>query len=326
MRRTLRNGLIVLAGLIGIIYFLVDKLLTKVGLILAISPTVKGLKTLASILFDLLSPLLSHPFILIGVVVIIGAIATVLWRRVGDIEIESGSTVNKCRELLENNISYFDADDVRGSIEYEDVRWIGHRKRSGRTHIDPPACQYHGVKLVPKMKRFAKAYPNSPMIADEKTREYKDRAWENMNEREKVESEELIDVLACSYEDCPFSIPKDELTTSDENAVRTQFKNHIQRMRTGGSDPFVKWRTRAEERHEFEPTPSDLWDAYARECDDPAVIVNESRPDGIQLSGDSGITCEELEDHKRRADGINQLIEYLPTGFDIVFSFIFRSD
>jgi superfamily I DNA/RNA helicase len=319
MNRIVRRGFIVFVGIVAIVYWF----LTQVGVALAISPAIEWLTGLFSIFSPLVS-VLSDPFVLTAVLLLLGGAAVVVWYRIDDLGIKTVEWLAWCKEWL----GFGSPVVVRGSLDHGDVRWIGHHTRDGRTKVEHRACPHCAVKLVPRRIEHTKVnQPNTPITADKETREREAQARENVFGRQKADSEELVSALVCPRDTCGFSIEGEEHIEHGKSAVKKQFRTHFNReMRAGGSDPFGKWHQRAKERLDsgLEPTPADLWDAYVPQSDDDAVMVNQAFGHGLP-GEDESVTCDVLEKHKLDADSVDQLIELFPDGFDSILAWLVRS-
>ncbi|WP_248907938.1 UvrD-helicase domain-containing protein [Halocatena marina] len=290
-------------------------ILEKVGIVLAISPALEGLAAILSFL--------TNPFALAIFLLVIGGAAVAGWYRVDDVGTVIVEGLARCKEWLIKSPVV-----VRGSLEQGGVRWVGHHTRDGVTNVEHRACLRCAVELEQEPTPHTEVdRPNTPIEADKETRERETKAWENVFEQEKADPEEYIEALVCPRETCRFSIRGEKYVKSGESAARKQLRAHFDRMRAGGSDPFGKWHRRAGERldYDLDPTPADLWDAYARECnDDEAVMQNQSFGQGLPDAGKS-VTCPALEKHKADAEGVDQLIERAPDGFDKILAWLARS-
>jgi superfamily I DNA/RNA helicase len=283
---------------------------------LAISPAFEWLTALISILSD--------PFVLTVVLLLVGATAVGVRYQVDDVGTETVEWLAQCKEWL----GFASPVVVRGSLNHGDVRWIGHHTRDGGTKVEYRACPHCAVELEQEPRERTKVNrPNTSITADKKTREREVQAWENVFGREKADSEELVRSLVCPRETCSFSILGEKHIKRGKSAVKKQFRTHFNdEMRTGGSDPFGKWHQRAKERLEsdLEPTPADLWDAYVPQSDDDAVMRNRAFGHGLP-GKDKSVTCVALEEHKSDAEGVNQLIELAPDPFDEILAWLVRS-
>lgn len=319
MNRTVRKGLVVLFGIAAIVYWF----LTQVGVTLAISPAIEWLAGLFSVLSPLVS-VLSDPFVLTVVILLVGGSAGVVWYRVDDIGVRTVEALAWWKEWL----GFGSPVVVRGSLDHGDVRWIGHHTRDGRTKVEHRACPHCAVELEPERIEHTKVnQPNTSITADEKTRERETQARENVFGREKADSEELVSALVCPHDTCTFSIQREKLITSGKSAVKKQFRTHFNHeMPAGGDDPFGKWHQRAKESLDsgLDPIPADLWDAYVSHSDDDAVIPNQAFGHGLP-GEDESVTCDALEKHKLDADGVDRLIELFPDGFDSILAWLVRS-
>jgi superfamily I DNA/RNA helicase len=315
-----RTGLIVLVGIVAIVYWF----LTQVGVALAISPAIEWVTALVSFLSDLLISALSNPFVLAVVLVLGGSSAVAAWYRVDDIGIATVEWLARCKAWL----GFGSPVVVRGSLEQGGVRWIGYHTRDRVTKIEHRACPECAVELEPeRIDQTAVDRQNTPLTADEETREREEQAWENVFGREKTDSEEMVSALACPRDECGFSIQREKLIKSGKGAVKKQFQTHFNdEMRAGGSDPFGKWCQIAEENLEsgLEPTPADIWDAYVPQSDDDAVLLNQTFGHGMPGENET-VTCDALEQHKQDAEGVDQLIELFPDGFDEILAWLVRS-
>ncbi len=310
-RITWRTG-IVLVGIAAIVYWF----LTQVGVVLAISPALEWITGVLAFLSD--------PLVLAAVLVVVGTAAVVVWQRVDDV----GAATVELFARLKERLGFDSPVDVRGSLEHEDVRWIAHHTRDGVTTIEHRACPNCAVELEQETIPYTDLNrPNTPITADETTQQREEQAWENVFGREKSGSEELTEALVCPRETCRFSIPGEKHIKSGETAVKKQFRMHFRRMRDGSNDPISKWHHRAAERldSDLEPTPADVWDAYARECDDESVPLNQSFGQGLP-GKDTTMTCHALKLHKNNAAGVDQLIELTPADFDKILAWLVRSE
>lgn len=311
-RITWRTG-IVLVGIAAIVYWF----LTQVGIVLAISP---ALEWIAGVL-----AFLSDPIVLAVLLVGLGTAAVVVWQRVDDV----GAATVELFARLKERLGFDSPVDVRGSLEHEDVRWIAHHTRDGVTTVEHRACPNCAVELEQETIPYTDLNrPNTPITADETTQQREEQAWENVFGREKSGSEELTEALVCPRETCRFSVRGEKHAMHGKSAVKKQFRTHFERMRDGSTDPFGKWHQRASEHldTDLDPTPADLWDAYARECeDDESVVLNQAFGQGLP-GEDRSMTCPALEEHKENAEGVDQLIEFAPDGFDTVLAWLVRSE
>lgn len=326
MKRIVKGGLIVLVGIAGIIYWILE----KVGIYLAISPAIEWLFELISILSPLIS-ILTNPIGLAVVLVLVGGAVVVVWYRVDDVGVlldDAGVRTVEALARCKAWLGFAGPVVVRGSLEHGGVRWIGYHTRDRVTKVEHRACPHCAVKLVPKRIEHTKVnQPNTPITADEKTRERETRARENVFGREKADSEEMVSALVCPRNTCAFSIKGEEYLTSDKDAVKEQFRTHFNHeMRAGGDDPFGKWYQRAKESLDsgLDPIPADLWDAYEAHSDDDAVMPNQAFGHGLP-GEDESVTCDALEKHKLDADGVDRVIELFPDGFDSILAWLVRS-
>lgn len=321
MRRILKLGFGVLVVLAAIVYLT----LTQVGVYLAISPALEGLKTLVSILVSPFASIFSNPLILAVVLVIVVCVVVAGWYRVEDPLTASLEVLAQCKEWLGIESPVV----VRGSLEHDGVRWIGHHTRDGGTKVEYRACPHCAVELAQEPQRNTDVdRPNTSITADKETREREAQAWENVFGREKGDAEELVPSLVCPRNECSFSIRGEKHLKRGESAVEKQFRTHFHdEMRAGGSDPFGKWHQRAEERLDsgLEPTPADLWDAYVPQSDDDAVMSNQAFGHGLP-GEDTTVTCAALEEHKTNAEGVDRVIELFPSGFDEILAWLAQSE
>jgi superfamily I DNA/RNA helicase len=316
---TARIGLIVLVVIAAIVY----RFLTQAGVVLAISPVIEWLTWLLSVLSPLIA-VLFDPFGLTVLVLLVASSAAVAWSRIDDIGVRTVEMLAQCKAWLG-----FDGPVVvRGSLEQGGVRWIGYHTRDRVTKVEHRACPRCAVELEPKrIEQTVVNRPNTPMTADKKTREREEQAWKNVFGREKSDTEKLVSALVCPRDTCAFSIQREKLVKTGRSAAKKQFRTHFNdEMRAGSSDPFGKWYQLAEERLEsdLEPTPADLWDAYVPQSDDDAVLSNETFGHGLP-GEDESVTCDALEKHKLDAEGVDQLIELFPDGFDRILAWLVRS-
>lgn len=320
MKRIFKLGFGVLVVLAAIVYWT----LTQVGVYLAISPALEGLKTLGSIFFDPFVSVLSNPLILAITLVTVACVVIVAWYRVEDPLTSSLEVLARCKEWLGLESPVV----VRGSLEHGDVRWIGSHTRDGATKAEHRACPDCAVELEQEPQRRTETErPNTSITADEETREREAEAWENVFGREKDDSEEIVPSLVCPRNECSFSIQGEKHLKGDKGAVKKQFRTHFREMRAGGSDPFGKWHQRAEERldSDLEPTPGDLWDAYVPHSDDDAVMPNQAFGHGLPGENET-VSCAALDEHKINAEGIDRVIELFPDGFDSILAWLAQSE
>lgn len=299
--------------------------LTQVGVVLAISPALDWIGGVLAFLYDsVVLAFLSNPVVLAVVLMAVGAGAVTVWYRV-----DVGAATVELFVQWKERLGFDSPVVVRGSLEHEDVRWIAHRTRDGVTAVEHRACPNCAVELEQASIEDTEVdRPNTPITADETTRKRETEAWENVFDREKTTTEELVQALVCPRETCPFSVRGEKHVMRGKSAVKKQFRTHFERMHDGSTDPFGTWYQRASERldTDLEPTPADLWDAYARECDDDeAVMVNQAFGQGLP-GEDRSVTCPALEEYKENAEGIDQLIEFAPDGFDSVLTWLVRSE
>ncbi|WP_264555972.1 UvrD-helicase domain-containing protein [Halocatena marina] len=301
----------VVIGLVAIVVIL----LQWFGVILAIEPAISGLLRIGS--------LFSNPWILSGTIVALVFLAGWVWYFVDNFWMRTIAFYGTWKTRLTGHSER----TVRGFLEHGDVHWTA-SYTAERTVVDiDQLCPFCHMKLIPRtMPRREVRRPNTAVTADERTHETTISVRENVFGREKNAATDLINSLSCPRESCSFAIQGEQHVSTERTAVENQFLTHIDRMRGGGIDPYKRWREDARERvpEHIEPTPSDLWDAYARTCDDDTVTT--TRRFGAGLPGEtSEVSCRALVRHRNDADGIEQLIEHAPEGFDRILATLFRS-
>lgn len=310
MNRGKQIRLGVLVGVVAVVYWL----LMQVGIWLAIGPALDGLAALISILFD--------PVVL-PIVLILGATTWIaVWYLVDDVGVTVVEILGWCKE----RVGITSPVVVSGSLEHDGDRWIGHQTRDGVTTVEHRACPHCAVELEEKrVLQTELSEPNTPITASEESHARETEAWENVFEREKADTEELVGALVCPRETCTFSTAGQKHLRSGESGVKKQFRTHFSEMRGGGSDPFGRWYQRATERLDgLEPTPADLWDAYVPQANDDAVMMNQAFGQGLP-GEDTSVTCPALEQHKLDATGIDRLIELAPDEFDWALTRVVQS-
>lgn len=309
-RRLGTTGGLVVIGLIAIVV----ALLGRFGVILAIEPAISGLLWVGS--------LFSNPWILGGTIVVFVFLAVGVWYFVDNFWMRAIAFYGAWKTRLTGDSER----TVRGFLDHGDTHWTA-SYTADRTVVDVDRlCPLCHMKLTPRtMERREVNRPNTAVTADERTHETTARVRENVFGREKNAATDFVNTLACPRESCSFAIRGEEYVSTERTAVENQFLTHFDRMRGGSTDPYKRWRDDTRERvpEGIEPTPSDLWDAYARTCDDEAITTSRF---GAGLPGEtSEVSCRALVRHRNDADGIEQLIEHAPEGFNKILATLFRS-
>lgn len=164
--------------------------------------------------------------------------------------------------------------DLEGRVRPDEAAWRVRYWAPERYEAVTRECPFCGRDLVSAvLPRHVVDGPNAAFSQPPDTRDRAAETFENVLGKEKYEKRGQVEAVECPQ--CNFAIPDTSEAESGKDEALSEFQRHVERMRSENpkDDPFATYRERAGRRSGAEPSPTDVWDAYAADAGGSALEI-----------------------------------------------------
>lgn len=162
---------------------------------------------------------------------------------------------------------------VEGRLQRDDFAWRVRYLDDGRIEVDHRECPLCGKEVIEQyLPSHVVLAPNTSFDPSDASRQAAADAWHEVTGKEKAE--DRGETLALTCPDCNVAEPGKKEVLENRDAVESAFQDHIRQMQQGNPKqaPFKSYRERAQQKTAGEPTPAEIWDAYAEQTGADSVL------------------------------------------------------